>query len=102
MITFTNLNKSPMTAYSPKWQEDIIKRVNEEYQEQAVATSEAIRQKFIALESRIQPGYYATAFQGILHTVPRFAYIKNIKDNSGTEYDAQIDLALHTVSFIEV
>lgn len=102
MITFTNRNKSPMTAYSPKWQEDIIKRVNEEYQEQAIATSEAIRQQFIALEPRIQTGYFATAFEKILRKVPRFAYIKNIKADDGKEYDAQIDLALHEVLFVEI
>ena len=104
MIRFTNLNKSPMTAYSPRWQEDIIKRVNEdeEYQKLAIETSEKIRQKFLALTPRIQTGYYATAFEGVMREVPRYVYIKNVKDGQGREYDAQIDLALHTVLFIEV
>lgn len=102
MITFTNLNKSPNTLSSPKWQEDIIKRVNEDYQEQALEVSEKIRQCFLALTPRIQPGYYATAFEGVMRQVPRYAYIKNVKDNFGNEYDVQIDLALHTVLFVEI
>ncbi len=102
MIYFENLNKSPMTASSPKWQEDIIKQVNQEYQDQAIEASEQMRQAFSARESEINPGYYATAFMAIMEKVPRYAYIKHIKDGYGSEYEAVIDLILHTVSFVEV
>ena len=101
MIIFTNLDKSTMTAKSPTWQEDVMQRVNDEYQELAIQTSDAIRDEFTAIQSKIQPGYYATAFEKILRTVPRYAYIKGVDDGFGTNYDVQIDLALHTVSFNE-
>ncbi len=101
MIMFTNLNQSPMTAKSPTWQEDVVQRVNDEYQELAIQTSDAIREEFTAIQSKIKPGYYATAFEKILRSVPRYTYINGVDDGFGTTYDVQIDLALHTVSFIE-
>lgn len=102
MIRFTNLNKSPMTAFSPEWQEVILKRVNEEYQEQVIEVSNEIRDRFKEIEHRIQPGFYGTAFDGILKKVHRYAYIKNVKDQYDAEYDVEIDLALHTIRFIEI
>jgi hypothetical protein len=101
MIMFTNLNTSPMTASVPRWQQDVMDRVNAEFQEQAIETSEKIRQAFELLSDRIQPGYFASAFQKVLNEVPRYVYIKHITDPYGTEYTAQIDLAMHRVSFIE-
>lgn len=101
-ITFTNLNKSPMSANTPRWQTDILERVSEEYSEKAIAVSNELAEKFKEKQSRIGEGYFATAFNQLLKETPCLCYIKHISDFHGNEYEAEINLALHTVSFFEV
>ena len=99
-IIFTNLNESPMSVSAPKWQREIVARVEEEYQEEALETSNAIQKVFSEFD--VKPGYFATTFQYILNSIPRYEYIKSVSDGSGGVYDVEIDLALHTVSFVEI
>lgn len=100
IIVFRNLNESPMSVSAPKWQREIVARVEEEYQEEALETSNAIQKAFNEFD--VKPGYFATTFRHILHSIPRYEYIKNVSDGSGGVYDVQIDLALHTVGFVEI
>lgn len=101
-IYFTNLNKSSMTLSAPQWQEDITAKIEAEYQQQAIDTSDAIKAAFLPGADKLPEGYFATAFMQVLKNTPRYAYIKNISDPWGGVYDAEIDLALHTVRFIEI
>lgn len=102
IIVFRNLNESPMSVSAPKWQREIVARVEEEYQEKALETAKEIEMVFKAISPKIKPGYFATAFQRVLNLTPRYEYIKNVSDGSGGVFDVEIDLALHTVSFVEV
>lgn len=99
-IYFRNLNSSSMSLSSPAWQADVLHRVQLEYAGRAVAVSNEIERKF--KEAEYGEGYIATTFDEILRSVPRYCYIKHIEDGFGGEYDAEIDLALHTVQFIKV
>lgn len=100
MIRFENMHRSPMRECSPAWQEAIIKRVETEYQDAALKASEEFETMLKELMPRIQPGYYGCAIAGLYNRVHRYVYIKGI-EGSGAVYDAQIDLLLHTVCFVE-
>lgn len=99
-IRFSNISRSPMTAYSPAWQEKIMDRVSDEFSSAAVETSEKIREEFEKISEKIKPGYFATAINSIMKRTPRYTYIKHIETPFGEKYDAEIDLILHTVNFI--
>ena len=101
-IRFSNISRSPMTAYSPAWQEKIMERVSDEFSSAAVETSEKIREEFEKISVKIKPGYFASTFNEILAKTPRYVYIKHIETPFGKKYDAEIDLISHTVNFIQI
>lgn len=101
MIRFENGNGSCMSAYAPEWQQAIIERVNEEYQDQAIAASNQFVELVNEAFAKAAEGYAGTAIAGAFNKVNRYCYIKDI-DGDGAKYDAEIDLLLHTVSFQEV
>ncbi len=100
-LSFRNINKSPMSMGEPKWQTELIKRINIEYAEQAIKCGTIIRERFDEISAKCLPEYYAGQFIEILRTVPRYVYIKNV-NGDGVLYDVEIDLALLTVEFIEI
>lgn len=99
-IIFRNLNESPMTAFVPKWQEDIMERVNREYQEKALEAEKDFLKIYNEQLSSVKEGYAASYMVACMRETPRFEYIKNITDKWGDKYEAEIDLLLHTVEFI--
>ena len=101
-IRFSNISRSPMAAYSPAWQEKIMERVSNEFSSTAVETSEKIREEFEKISAKLKPGYFATAMNSIMERTPRYTYIKHIETPFGEKYDAEIDLILHTVNFVQI
>lgn len=101
-MQFINASASAMTLNTPAWQRDIMLHISEQYSQLAIDTSDRVKIEFENIQKTIAPGYYATAFIDILHKIPRYAYIKNVFDPFGKEYEIEIDLALHTVKFIQI
>lgn len=98
---FINLNKSPMTLAVPKWQDDVIARINsdEDVISEAIKISEEFKNRVLSINAA--EGYFGTAVHNIELTTPRYMYIKNIDAGSDRKYVAQIDLLHHTVQFDE-
>ncbi len=98
-ITFKNLSVSICTANAPKWQSDIIARINSEYQEKAIEASEQFRASALEALQRAGNGYAGTAINSVMRNLPRYEFIKAVTDPNGEVYDVMIDLLFHTVSF---
>lgn len=98
-ITFKNMSVSLCTANAPKWQSDIIKRINHDYQEKAVETSEQFRASALEALQKAGNGYVGTAIDNVMRNLPRYEFIKAVTAPDGGVYDVMIDLLLHTVSF---
>lgn len=98
-ITFKNLSVSICAANAPQWQNDIISRINWEYQEKAVEASEQFRASALEALQKAGNGYAGTAIDNALRNLPRYEFIKAITAPNGGVYDVTIDLLLHTVSF---
>ena len=99
---FTNLNASPMTLVSPKWQTELIAQISEEFHDQAVAVNEEFRQKVAGIVNNPDAIYSGPAVFRIVRELPKLAYIKAYDAPDGHTYDVQIDLLAMTVSFIEI
>lgn len=101
MIRFENLNRSPMTAHSPKWQEDVIAKVNEEYQEKALEAEREFLEIYNKDLTKVQPGYLAVYLASCMEKVHCFYCEKGI-DAAGNKYEAKINVLMHTVAFYPV
>lgn len=98
-VIFRNLSKSPMLLTTPDWQTAVMKRVAEEYTNDAIECSEAFAEKVKKMTETTLPAYYGVQIQEILFKSPRYAYISDIKGDWGDTYTAEIDLIMHTVTF---
>lgn len=99
-LHFQNLSASAVAANTPTWQNEIMKRVEEDYSELARNVNYDFREKLL---EAISP---ENALAGVIvkrmaANFPRFHFIKNIEAD-GKKYDAQIDLLECTVSFNEI
>lgn len=102
MITFTNLNTSPMTVSTPRWQRDVIRNIENKYQEEARDCDAKYRAAVIeALESSHE-GNTAWALDKVMQNSPRYSYITDVEAPDGKHYDVEIDLLLHGVRFTEL
>lgn len=98
-MTFINMNASLWGEAN--WQREIIKRVETEYREKAVAVSAEFAAEAASALEQAHPGYAGTAINAAMRKVQRYAFIKEI-EAEGSRWDVQIDLLLHEVSFIEI
>lgn len=99
---FTNLDASPMTLVSPKWQTELITRISEEYNEEAVKVNEEFRQRAAEIVDNPKAIYSGPAILRLVREIPKITYIKAYDAPDGHTYDVQIDLLAMTVSFIEI
>ena len=98
-MIFKNMNASIWGEES--WQREIIKRVEAEYSEKAVAVAAEFAAAVAAALEKALPGYAGVAIDAAMRKIPRYEFIKAI-EAEGSRWDAQIDLLLHEVSFIEI
>lgn len=104
MIKFKNLSRSPIEFSSPDWQNEIVKfcEADERIQSAAVEASEAFRARAAEAIEGAAAGYAGTAIKSIVREIPRYEFVKSIEAPDGKHYDAQIDLLMHTVDFVEI
>lgn len=98
-MTFINMNASLWGEAN--WQREIIKRVETEYREKAVAVSAEFAAEATSALEQAHPGYAGTAINAAMRKIHRYEYIKAIEAD-GKLWDAQIDLLLHKVCFVEI
>lgn len=98
-MKFYNMNKS-ICGTTAKWQKEIIKKVEEEFSDEASKVNEDFRVKALELlnDSKKLAG---RGIESIKRELPRYTYIKGISAN-GKKYDVQIDLLNYQVDFIEI
>lgn len=102
-MIFKNLDIGPMQAFNTKAQEELLKRIGEEFSVQA----EEIGRKFYKeatelLASLEHPEYAGFVIAGLMRRTPRFAYIKHYKTENGKECEIEIDLLEHTFYSIPI
>jgi 23S rRNA G2069 N7-methylase RlmK/C1962 C5-methylase RlmI len=100
-LKFLNMSRSAMEAYEPAWQSEIMDRVGKEFSDQAREVNDQFRADVLdALKN--ENLLAGRAIDRIARRTPRFAWIKNIGDDRGRLYDAEIDLLNLTVTFLEI
>ena len=96
------LDSSPLTAAEPRWKLDLMKRINDEFHDQAVEVNQEFRAAALEIVKNPDAIYAYPAVENIVRNTPRYTYIKNITAPDGTTYDAEIDLLSMRVLFIEI
>ena len=98
---FENMNRSLVSAADPKWQTDIIKRIEEDYSDAAKKINKDYREALLSVLSN-EKVLAGPAAKKIAKELPRYAFVKGIAAPDGARYDAQIDLLLCRVDFIKI
>ena len=102
-MIFKNLDIGPMQAFKTKSQEDLQKRIEEEFSEQAEEIGRKFHKEATELLASLEhPEYAGSAIAGLMSRTPRFAYIKHYKAANGKEREIEIDLLEHTFRSIPI
>lgn len=101
-LKFRNLNRSPMEiGDAPKWQREIMEMVENGFSDEARKCNDEFRTRILE-ELADGKKLAGPVVDRIQRETSRLAYIKNIGDDRGRLYDAEIDLLNLTVTFLEI